>query len=140
MYEKLQNEILRNICAIKWRVKSRFLQAPFNTHALEKCGPFETVATDAIRLPLQELVRCNDCCLDPFWGLPVKQHLASLATEDEKLRFFFHVVQEFWKGHRPASLKEEKKHSIQRPTGVGRAQNTKGQGPTSKAAGHTQNH
>ena len=114
MFQEVMEDCLRNIAAVKWRLQCRWVQPPYSLCFLDSFASVECVPQDIMQRAVLHVVSASDCCLDPFWARPV-QKLVTEANDTDKGKILFGFVKQFFgPGFRCASLKEERRHSIQR--------------------------
>ena len=116
LFERLVSERLLNISQIKWRISARFLVAPFNVCWVEKYESLDELSPPQLarfEASMAELLEASPCCLDPFLAVPLQKVLKNVA-EVERKQTYFRAVKGFMNGFRPASLREEQCHAVQR--------------------------
>lgn len=111
MYEDLSENALRTIAAIKWRLKCKWTVPSFNAAELARYDSVEELPPGLLERVFAGIRDVKPCCLDPFWGRPVQQ---ILQRSEEPSTGYFEIIKEFFRNFRGASLKEERRHSLQR--------------------------
>lgn len=114
LHQEVMEDILRNIAAIKWRLQCRWEQPPYCAANLAKFDDVDSVPPETLQAAVRHLLSTPECCLDPFWAGPVKRLVAGADISEQGKRYFDFVKGFFDNGFRCASLKEERRHSIQR--------------------------
>ncbi len=74
----------------------------------------EDVPSDLMEEVTLALCNAKPCCLDPFWARPAQEKILAVASPLQRSAQYFRLLKQFYKHYRPASLNEEKRHSLQR--------------------------
>lgn len=111
MFQLLVEERLLNIAQVKWRLATRFEAPPFNVSWLDRYACLDDVPAENLRQAVNDFLKMDSCCLDPHWALPAQKRV---KESEDPHACLFKVAKDFFKHFRPCSLKEEKKHSVQR--------------------------
>lgn len=105
MYKRMTLDILKTLCALKWRVFYKEATTPF-------CFLKDTMS-DAEPV-CQRFLAMPSCCLDAHWGRPVQKHVKDSHSEDQGATKFANHMKTFMANARIVSHREETMHAQQR--------------------------
>ena len=112
MFKVMTADMLKAAAGIKFRICLRYASPPYVL--LDLIGD---ISEDTRDMLTQKFLELRACCLDPFWGKPVQDHVRTVL-EDRGERAAAKILTDFVKKvateSRGVSLREENLHAIQK--------------------------
>ena len=115
MFKSMSADMLKAVAGIKWRICYKFHNPPYCLLDMlsESCTP------DTKQASTRKFCEMRSCCLDPFWGRPIKDSVLQEADQDSNLSHdeadaLERHVRQFARECRGASIREEHLHAAQK--------------------------
>lgn len=106
---RLSSDIMKTIAGLQWRILYRAKMAPYSLLQLADPSFPDDVAEERV----ESFLQTPSCCLDSFWGQPVKDHILAEDPENQLFLMKEHI-HNFAKNSRGVTSREESLHAVQR--------------------------
>eukprot|EP00438_Fugacium_kawagutii_P019112 Skav204375 [mRNA] locus=scaffold4897:42516:44048:- [translate_table: standard] len=110
MYRRMSDDILKTVCGLNWRILDKQETAPY---AFLEVAEKDSVE-ERILAKTAEFLKVPQCCLDPYWGLPVQRHVRAQDDAATQAETFKQHMVNFVSNSRGVSSREECMHATQR--------------------------